>query len=193
MTEYEKKIQLTREEYIALKRRSGARNVKVQTNHYFDTDSFCMNKKRITCRIREKNGVYKTTIKNHSNADATESVEIDLYEGKMFYTQVFDALGLHYQGKLITERILLYQDCFLEAVLDRNTYLEEEDFELEVEFFPEEEERAINYLKEIAADLMAEKLIETEEQFLHRIGKEKSKSERFFRKKQNEERRKICC
>ena len=61
MLEYEKKVMLTKDEYAVLSAQCRGMRVETQTNYYFDTDDFCMNRKGITCRIRAKNGKYKTT------------------------------------------------------------------------------------------------------------------------------------
>lgn len=63
--EYEKKMLLTKAEYAALAERYRGMPTESQTNRYFDTEDFDMNRRGITCRIRAKNGAYRTTVKNH--------------------------------------------------------------------------------------------------------------------------------
>ena len=186
MLEYEKKVLLTKEEYEVLADQCKRMAVETQTNYYFDTDDFYMNRKGITCRVRVKNGKYKTTIKNHDTQGLNCSVEENLYEGEELNVKVFGALGMYFQGELITTRTILYKDDCCEIVLDRNTYLGYEDFELEVEYIKECEEMATEFLEKTALFLLAEDLIDSVESFLLRAQKSKSKSERFFERKQIE-------
>lgn len=186
MLEYEKKVMLTKDEYAVLSARCRGMRVETQTNYYFDTDDFCMNRKGITCRIRAKNGKYKTTIKNHCTEEPSCSIEVHLYESTELNPQIFEALGLRLQGELITSRIIMCKDSFCEMVLDQNTYLGQTDFEIESEYTGECEAIALEYLKNIAQFLVAAKIIDSTEEYLCRIGKGKSKSERFFERKQSE-------
>ena len=135
MIEREIKIMLTEEEYTTLARvMCRHKTANTQTNYYFDTDDLSMNRKGITCRIRHKNGLYKATVKKH-NADGAEcSIENDICEKTEFDPTVFNALGLRFQGELVTERLKLCDDVFCNAELDRNTYLGKTDFELEIEY-----------------------------------------------------------
>lgn len=135
MIEREIKAMLTEGEYITLARfKCQHKAVNLQTNYYFDTDDLSMNEKGITCRIRHKNGLYKATVKKH-NADGAEcSIETDICEKAEFDPTVFNALGLRFQGELVTERLKLCDDVFCKIVLDKNTYLGKTDFELEIEY-----------------------------------------------------------
>lgn len=186
MLEYEKKIMLTEDEYSMLADQCSGMCVETQTNYYFDTDGLYMNRKGITCRIRAKNGKYKMTVKNHCTEDPSCSIEDHLFESMEYNSQIFDGMGLRLQGELITSRIIMYKDSFCKMVLDRNTYLGYTDFELEIEYSEACEARAVEYLKNVAEYLIAAKLADSAEEYLHRIGKGKSKSERFFERKQSE-------
>ena len=114
------------------------------------------------------------------------STEDDVYEGAEFQPKVFETLGMHLHGELITTRIVLHKDAFCEVVLDHNTYLGYDDFEIEVEFVDEYEWMATEHLKSIAELLIKENLIDSVESFILRVGKDKAKSERFFEKKRIE-------
>lgn len=183
MLEFEKKVMLTHDEYLLLKEQCKKKPAETQINYYFDTDDLSMNKKGITCRIRAKNGEYKTTLKKHCRENSCCSVEAHICRSTEINTDFFDALGLHFQGELVTLRICMFENKFCKAVLDKNFYLGHTDFELEVEYSTKNEKRALKYLKGVAKRLLAEKLIDSEESFLLRIGKGASKSERFFNKK----------
>ena len=185
MLEYEKKLMLTKDEYAVLTAQCKGMCVEMQTNYYFDTDDLTMNRKGITCRIRAKNGKYRTTIKNHCTENPSCSIEEHICESNEFNTRIFEALGLRLQGELVTSRIIMYRDSFCEIVLDRNTYLGHTDFEIEVEYSGECETRALEYLKSVAEYFVSANINDSAEEYLHRIGKGKSKSERFFEWKQS--------
>lgn len=190
--EYEKKMLLTKAEYAALAERYRGMPTESQTNRYFDTEDFDMNRRGITCRIRAKNGAYRTTVKNHGLCTPDCSAEAHLYEGTGFHSGVFEALGLSLQGELTTERLLLYQTDFCKTVLDRNTYLGYTDYEIEAEYTAGHEKQALHCLRRAASELAAEGLIDSAKHFMLRIGVGKSKSERFFERK-NTKRRVISC
>lgn len=188
MKEYEKKALITQEEYDVLTDLYKGMSVESQINSYFDTNDYEMNRRGITCRIRSKNGKHKTTIKKHSPDRLGCSVEEDLGEGEEFDCRVFEALGLHFQGKLITKRMLIIKDAFCEVVIDRNEYLGYTDYEIEAEYISGYENRAEKYLESVAEHLVSAKLIDSAENFLLRVGKGKSKSQRFFNRKRYERR-----
>ena len=68
MTELEKKILLTEEEYYYLMEHLGhdsplfPKPIVKQINYYFDTDDLSMNRQNTTCRIRLKDGKYNYSI-----------------------------------------------------------------------------------------------------------------------------------
>ena len=181
MLEYEKKVMVSAEEYTAISA-AFCRGIvpKTQTNYYFDNDDLSMNQKGITYRIRAKDGKYTATIKSHSARHPDCSVEVDLVEKTKFDPQIFGEFGVHYQGELVTERLILYKDSACEMVLDRNVYLGYTDFELEVEYGKENEECARQRIENIADFLAATEHVPDVEAFLARIGQGSSKSQRFF-------------
>ena len=186
MFEYEKKIMLTADEYLSI-----AMLVfkyapsQTQTNYYFDNDDFSMNEKGITCRIRAKAGKYKATVKNHNVEHPDCSIEVDLVEKTEFEPQIFNVFDLHQQGKLVTDRIVLYKDSFCEMVLDRNVYLGHTDFELEVEYCKQSEETVKSLIANIAQCLVTTEQIRGVDEFLSRLGQGRPKSQRFFERLKN--------
>ena len=184
MLEYEKKIMLTAEEYLAIvKLLCKDLPVKTQTNYYFDTDNLDMNNKGITCRIREKDGRYKATIKSHCTEHPDCSVEEDLSEKTDFDASSFTGFGLRYQGQLVTDRIIIQKDADCELVVDCNTYLGHKDFELEIEYCENSEHIAQTLLGNIAEILVAAKALNDGRDFIERAGQGKSKAQRFFERK----------
>lgn len=181
MLEYEKKIMLTEDEYLAIvKLLCKDLPVKTQTNYYFDTDNLDMNSNGITCRIREKDGRYKATIKSHCAERPDCSVEEDLSEKTEFDPSSFTGFGLCYQGELVTDRIVVQKDSDCELVIDCNTYLGHKDFELEIEYREESEHMAQALLESVAEILIAVKLLNDGQAFIDRAKQSKSKSHRFF-------------
>lgn len=182
MLEYEKKILLSKEEYlIIIKTMCGnVHNATIQTNYYFDTDDFSMNKKGVTCRIRGKNGKYVATVKNHGGSETDCSVETTVEIKNQFDTEIFNEMGLSLQGTLVTERTQVYKDEFCQAVLDRNFYSGKTDYELEIEYLHDCETYATQLLNEIAQVLVFNKHITGIKDLQKRMVESKSKSERFF-------------
>ena len=176
MLELEKKLLLTQEEYAYLLNEAPKISAVKQTNYYFDTADYLMDKCGITCRIREKDGKYIATIKEHRETGiSVERSEQALGEWE---THFFDGLGVSLLGMLTTWRTTLLKDARCEIVLDKNNYLGVEDYELEVEYAPGEEAYADALLSSIMQKLSA---------FFHpliplsaRGGVGKSKSRRFL-------------
>lgn len=186
MLEYEKKIMLTAEEYLSiLMTMCKYAPIETQTNYYFDNDDLSMNEKGITCRIRAKDGKHKATVKNHNTEHSGCSIEVDLLEKTEFDPQIFNVLGLHHQGELVTERIVMHKDSDCEMVLDRNVYLGNTDFELEVQYSKESEYRAQRIIENIGECLVATEKLTGIDEFVARAGQGKSKSQRFFERLKN--------
>lgn len=181
MLEYEKKIMLTEDEYFSIMMMM-CKYVKMQTqtNYYFDDDDLSMNKKGITCRVRAKDGKYKATVKNHNAEQLNCNIELDLVEKTEFDPQIFNVLGLHYQGELVTDRVVIHKDSTCEMVVDRNVYLGHTDFELEIEYCKESELRAQAFIESIAEYLVTTEEFAGIDEFLARVGQRGSKSQRFF-------------
>lgn len=186
MLEYEKKIMLTADEYLSiLMLMCKYVPMQTQTNYYFDNDDLSMNEKGITCRIRAKDGKYKATVKNHCTEHPDCSIEVDLIENTEFDPQIFNVLGLHHQGELVTDRVVMHKDSACEMVLDRNVYLGHTDFELEVEYSKESEHRTQTLIENIGECLVAAEQLTEIDEFVARVGQGKSKSQRFFERLKN--------
>lgn len=185
MQEREKKIQLTAKEYaVLLCSLNGEAVHAVQTNYYYDTDDFIMNKTGTTCRVREKNGKYKATVKKHSFG--TECSEEKSFEvSKEVYLNVFKDIGLGLQGILVTDRTVLHQDKYCQMVADCNTYLGVTDYELEIEYACGYEKAAKALLLYCVEILKSNIKDFDENKFLESVGKGLSKYQRFFKEKQN--------
>ena len=198
MTELEKKLLLTEDEYNYLMERLGYESSLVQKpitkqiNYYFDTDDLVMNRKNTTCRIRLKDGEYKAIMKQHSsNTDQSTETEMEIYKG--LDNNSFTDMGLKLQGELVTERCVILKNIGCEAVLDKNEYLGHTDYELEIEYLPEFENYAQTIYR-IILDMLTQRkcLLAYKESYEHKPSAP-SKSNRFFgRRATMEENKKIA-
>ncbi|UJL47634.1 CYTH domain-containing protein [Virgibacillus sp. NKC19-16] len=121
---------------------------KTQTNYYFETTDFALNKNGCALRIREKDGVYQLTLKEphkdgllETHDSLTEKEADDWIQGniiaktnttKQLKNKAIPPENLHYYGSLTTKRHEL-EDKDIVIVLDYSTFNGREDYELEVE------------------------------------------------------------
>ena len=119
-----------------------------QINHYFDTKNFDLKKAGCALRIREKNNHFEMTLKEpHADGLLETNQELTAYEAKAFIngglikegvvTSQISALGINgseltYFGTLTTDRAeFSYHNGIL--VLDKSSYLNTLDYEVEYE------------------------------------------------------------
>ena len=185
MVEYEKKAMLSSVEYYCLTKCFFAPQSKttVQVNHYYDTHTYELNDKDITCRIREKDGTYKATIKTHSQGDENCSIENSKWAKNQFDTTLFKDMDLRYQGNLTTIRKVLYLTSQLRIMFDVNVYLDFIDYELEIEYDGDNGWLAENEIYRLSDILLKQGLISNRRDFYKRFKNSKSKSKRFFERK----------
>ena len=194
MTELEKKLILSKEEYEFLIKHFGydnttpAKPIIKQINYYYDTDDLSMNRQNVTCRIRFKDGKYKGTIKRHlSDSEHSTETDVEVYDG--ITGNLFTDMGLKLQGELATERCVILKDEICEVVLDKNEYLGYTDFELEIEYAPSFEHHAERILNTITNYLANRVSIRTTKELHNSIREVPSKSTRFFERFSLKERR----
>ena len=185
MTELEKKLLLTEDEYDYLMEHLSYENpliqkpITIQINYYFDSDDFSMNRQNTTCRIRLKDGKYKATMKKHaSGGDQSTETEMKIYDG--LESNAFTDMGLKLQGELITKRCVVFKDANCEAVLDKNEYLGHTDYELEIEYTSEHEKDAQVIMKIFRDMLTRRKCFLIYKEGIANPPKVPSKSNRFF-------------
>ena len=194
MTEFEKKMLLTEEEYNYLMEHLGHdvpfchKSIFKQINYYFDTDDLSMNRQNTTCRVRFKDGKYKATMKSHSgNGEQSTETEMEVHDG--IRDNAFLDMGLKLFGELITERCIILKDGICEVVLDKNEYLGYTDFELEIEYIPMFEhhaERVLNMLISCLIDNDVTPAVQSANSYIPNVP---SKSKRFFERYSSNERR----
>ncbi len=184
MFEFEKKILLTKTEYDYLRSDERfSKRLSLQKNYYYDTEKHELNELGITCRIRERNGKYKATLKAHQPDIENFSIETSGEAENERDLSFFKNMALLFQGELDTYRINYIPQKNIRISLDENIYLSTIDYELEIEYNPKEEKTAARILNDIANDLLTAGIIKNKEEFIKRAENAKSKSERFFEKK----------
>ena len=183
MVEFEKKVLISPQEYeMLMQQRYTYGTTYLQTNYYYDTNDFKLNKTGITCRVRERDGIRKATVKDHQQKQKECSVETLISYGDE-PDRFFRRMGLECQGRLKTERHL-YTICpGVEVSIDKNTYLDMVDYELEIEYDLRFEATAHIEMKAIENFILFNEGNMAASEFHKRIGKGGSKSERFFERK----------
>ena len=185
MKEFEQKILLSKSEYDCIMAHLGQRERTTrQVNYYFDTDDFSMNKHGVTCRIREKDGKLKATYKDHRRAKCFCSEETDCTIRNGLEDNDFVDMGLTYQGCLDTCRTVIMEKPFCTVTVDRNEYLGITDYELEAEYLEGHEVLVMTHVKKMLGCLGVLKDSEKFNVLTIRTANVKSKSERFFDRKE---------
>lgn len=148
--EIEYKNLVTKEEYEQLQQffKIESSQIKMQVNHYFDTNNFLLKNAKSALRIREKGDHFELTLKQPAEVGLLETnqqlskLEADaLFENAFFpdgpvkiqlETASIPVGQLEYFGSLTTNRSEIdYQGGLL--VFDHSLYLGVEDFEVEYE------------------------------------------------------------
>lgn len=142
--EKEIKILVTLEEYKKIERLFNWSNDYIQVNHYYG-DTKDINFSTDTYRVREKKGKkvlqVKISVKNEGALHIKKEYEKELYSvpPKLKKSELMDLVGgefddKDYIGKLITRRKECLDFCDIIICLDANTYLDTNDYEVEIEF-----------------------------------------------------------
>ena len=125
---------------------------------------------------------------NLTKVDVPESVNYiseSVFENSTtFDDTVFRNLGLDFQGALTTQRVIWLKTESLTVVLDHNLYLGHSDYELEVEYAIGCEAEADAFIKGLAKILHTFGVCDNPDEFCLRSLFQKSKSNRFFQRKQ---------
>ena len=177
MFECEMKLPLTKREQDALLELADDPDETIQTNYYYDTEMLDMQRKGITCRIREHKGSFVATKKTHL-ANGVSNEETSEATGPFDISQFGKNVKLY--GEMITHRTVLLNINSVVAALDKNTYLGTTDYELEIEYEPEQREEAERWLRYYADNVDSTLAGEDAVEFIFRLSKFKAKSARFF-------------
>lgn len=145
MLETELKSIITEEIYEKVKNSFLWDSSYEQINYYYGDTNGILRKERITVRVREKNGVFKLQIKQHKNSGGAlqicEETECDI-DGVPKMLDAKTALSvtgincgdLFLIGKASTVRSSLMWDSNTEICLDKTSYFDIIDYEIEVEY-----------------------------------------------------------
>lgn len=181
MHEYEKKILISASEYNLIRKLGfGFGAAEVHTNYYYDTDDQKYNKQNITLRIREKNGEFEATIKNHDREIENHSTEETAECRDEHDATFFKDHGVKLQGMLMTERCISEPEYGIRIMLDRNWYLGRCDHEIEFEYDEGYESKLYYYVETLISCFIHYGLISAAEEFNSRETEPMSKSQRFF-------------
>ena len=174
INEFEKKRMIEKTEYDFLCACVGnGEATELQINYYYDTEDEYFRRNNITCRIRQKDRRLVGTVKRHGVGGQNQHSSEERFKvNNLPHSFEVDARKVYLKGLLITQRLEVELCSKLCLVLDKNSYLGEIDYEIEIEY-----QEGCEQMVEGVMVLM-EKMLYTEE------GKNKvlSKSERFFRR-----------
>ena len=184
MKEFEFKRVMTKETYEALCRwckqlYQGSKHMQI--NYYYDTPDGTCHGSNITVRVRQKGTELKGTIKYHGIQNmpyASNEQHFKVHTLPMYME--FGGRWISFMGQMVTERICFPVAEGVELMLDRNSYLGKVDYELELEFLPQEQYKAEAFLQWL------------EQQFALQMGG-KHKSARFFDTLFKEKGREVPC
>ena len=142
----------------------------LQTNYYYDTMDGLLRKENVTVRVRQTADKLEGTVKRHLSAMG-DSTEDHFPVSKVPQAIMLDHYPVWIRGALHTRRTVFRVCEGITMMLDKNTYLDVIDYELEVEF-------SLPYRKQ------AEGVVQLVLSLLHRarVIQPVSKSERFFRR-----------
>ena len=182
MLEFEKKLILNKAEYNdILNLYNFSHNPVIQTNYYYDTPDGQFTRGGITCRIREKDGQYVATLKNHNLQWTDCSVEYSTKVKNENYAHAFIGMNVYLQGVLRTTRYSWSFCSGVTIILDKNEYLNTVDYELEIEYELCYEDIAVREYDRIIDYLINVGVGRNKSDYKNRITLPKSK--RFFEQK----------
>ncbi len=185
MIEFEKKILLSETMYTYLKNHyEPYGKITQHTNYYYDTEKFSLDRINFTLRIREKDGEYIATIKQHTPSPDC-NVELSGPVADQYDDSFFNAYQVILHGKLETERLSVYLESGIVIVLDKNDYLGTTDYELEIEYPLGLGQEAYEQLNTIAIMLSESCCMRNEKAFIESSEHAASKSKRFFERLKN--------
>ena len=184
MIDNELKVMLSLEEYTKILNHF-VPDVKmsIHTNYYYDTSDLKMNRYGITCRIRKNSKGYIATVKNHLLKKRFKSTEHEILLGNSFNDKCFTRFNLILFGCMRTERAVVISNN-LKLMLDKNTYLNCTDYELEIEYFDNCEGEAQLLLENINYILLTYRKKFEAKNLRKRLNLSKTKSQRFFERLQ---------
>lgn len=144
MLETELKCMLSEETYLKLVSMFNWDSIKEQTNSYYSDSENTLKKSGITFRIRTIDNISKIQIKQHKNSNSPlqvcEETEYDTESIPKHFSadHVEQLTGIHTDvsllGSLTTLRHSFMYNNSTEICLDKSTYLDRTDYEIEIEY-----------------------------------------------------------
>ncbi len=161
MLEKEYKCIISKSVYDEIKDYYEWDEIREQTNNYYLDKAAELSKHKIMVRVREKTGTYKLQVKKHRVTDSpvhiSEETEFEISDVPEYIDSAkakeltgINTDRLYRIGALNTLRCSLMWDNTTEICLDKSTYFDTTDYEIEVEYsgeFPQklmEELSALN-------------------------------------------------
>ncbi len=147
MQEKEWKWLVTKEHFDALLRLAEyfaqtKGDTRLQINHYYDTIDRKIAAQNICVRIRQTEGGLWGTVKKHGDNGTSEETGFRVEMLPRFVT--YENCLLHRLGALVTQRTDFTVGEIAKLSFDRNFYLGETDYEIELEFLEEKEPESLD-------------------------------------------------
>lgn len=157
MLETELKCMIDKDTYLEISSMFDWDKIKEQTNSYYTDTHNILKQNGITFRIRTIDNINKIQIKKHKNSESPLQIceeneyEISDIPEKFTADYVKKLTGIHSDvsllGSLTTLRHSLMYNNNVEICLDKNTYLDKTDYEIEIEYTDEIPSELIEKLK----------------------------------------------
>jgi uncharacterized protein YjbK len=133
----------------------------LQLNYYYDSDDFYFTNNDITFRIRQKEEDLNIEIKTLKSRSGNLNIKNEFKEkinnlplsfdiNKTEWKNILNYNGIiNLKGVLITERLICHPSEGIEIDLDKNLYLGQIDYELEIEYEENYKKDVNNVVKEL--------------------------------------------
>lgn len=116
-------------------------STRLQLNHYYDTIDRKIAAQNICVRIRQTESGLLGTVKKHGDSGTSEETGFRVETLPRFIT--YEACLAHRLGVLVTQRTDFAVGEIATLSFDRNFYLGETDYEIELEFLEEKETESL--------------------------------------------------
>ncbi len=157
MLETEFKCLISKKTYETLRNKVRWNSCREQINYYYVDKNGVVLKKRIMIRVREIGGEFKLQVKFHKNSGSPLQIceeheyDIDGVPDMIDAETIKDCIGedigdVYLIGKLTTKRRIYNWDLNTEICLDKSSYADATDYEIEVEYSGEVDKELLGRL-----------------------------------------------
>lgn len=191
MKENEYKCMLKKGEFdyiqscLKLNGSAAAMQHKAQTNYYYDTEDYALDRAGITCRVRDDYCTLEGTLKIHGKSEQDGNLEIPIKTNGVPESFLLGGKRLLFIGTLHTDRNIYKLSEGISLMFDANTYLGERDFEMEIEFMENKRYEAGKLFREMQLLAYQYRMMCGCASVAEKNEGVPSKSARFIRKKQS--------